>query len=74
MILRTVSYLCHFGFVGKNRKRIYMKNVTTKLGVEAYETPSCSVVEICFEGVLCLSGLHDGISRDGGENDTIFDF
>ena len=42
-----------------------MTNVTTKLGVEAYETPSCSVVEICFEGVLCLSGQHEGISDDG---------
>ena len=51
-----------------------MKNVTTNLGVQAYETPSCSVVEICFEGVLCLSGLHEGISRDGDENDSIFDF
>ena len=49
-----------------------MKNVTTKLGVEAYETPSCSVVEICFEGVLCLSGQHEGITRDG-EGD-LFEF
>ena len=69
-----VLYLCHFGFVGKNRKRKYMTNVTTKLGVEAYETPSCSVVEICIEGVLCLSGQHDGITSDGDESDSIFDF
>ena len=71
-ILCIVLYLCHFGFVRKNRKRIYMTNVTTKLGVEAYETPSCSVVEICFEGVLCVSGQHDGITRDSG--DDIFEF
>lgn len=51
-----------------------MTNVTTKLGVEAYETPSCSVVEICIEGVLCLSGQHDGITSDGDESDSIFDF
>ena len=51
---------------------ITMRNETTNLGVEAYETPSCSVVEICFEGVLCLSGQHDGITRDSG--DDIFEF
>ena len=44
-----------------------MKNVTTNLGVQAYETPSCSVVEICFEGVLCGSNANGGFSHEGIE-------
>ena len=61
-------------FFRKNRKRIYMTNVTTKLGVEAYETPSCSVVEICFEGVLCTSNTSGGFSHQGidGDDESIF--
>ena len=59
-------------FGKKEKKDIQMRNVTTKLGVEAYETPSCSVVEICFEGVLCLSGQHEGLTEDGGGD--IFEF
>ena len=74
VILCILSYLCHFGFVRKNRKRKYMTNVTTKLGVEAYETPSCSVVEICFEGVLCTSNTSGGFSHQGidGDDESIF--
>ena len=51
-----------------------MKNVTTNLGVKAYETPSCSVVEICFEGVLCTSNTNGGFSHQGidGDDESIF--
>ena len=51
-----------------------MKNVTTNLGVQAYETPSCSVVEICFEGVLCQSNTHGDFSHQGfdGDDNSIF--
>ena len=51
---------------------INMKQETTKLGVQAYVTPSVSVVEIHLEGVLCLSAQHEGIRSDNG--DSIFDF
>ena len=45
------------------------------LGKSAYVTPHCFVVEVCSEGVLCISGLtgggfHDGI---GGNDDPIID-
>lgn len=59
-------------FGKKEKKCIYMRNVTTNLGVQAYEAPSCSVVEICFEGVLCLSGQHEGLTEDDGGD--IFEF
>ena len=49
-----------------------MKNQLVKLAVEAYETPVCSVVELFFEGVLCLSAQHEGVSE--GEGGNIFDF
>lgn len=51
-----------------------MRNVTTNLGVEAYETPSCSVVEICFEGVLCTSDAKGGMLHDGFGDDGDIDF
>ena len=51
-----------------------MKIQTFKLINKAYETPVCSVMELYMEGVLCVSGQHEGISRDGDENDSIFDF
>jgi hypothetical protein len=49
-----------------------MKLETIKQGVPVYETPSCSVMELLLEGVLCTSGInsnfyHQGISGDDSE-------
>ena len=39
-----------------------------KLAVEVYETPRCSVVELCTEGVFCQSGSNGNFAHDGFED------
>ena len=39
------------------------------VGAPAYTTPQCIVVEICTEGILCLSGLNGGGYHDGIDGD-----
>lgn len=43
------------------------------VGKSAYVTPHCFVVEVCSEGVLCISGLTGGGFHDGidGDDDPI---
>ena len=39
------------------------------VGTPAYTAPQCIVVEICTEGILCLSGLNGGGYHDGIDGD-----
>lgn len=50
-----------------------MKIQTFKLTNKAYETPVCSVMELNLEGVLCVSGGHDGYT-DESEGDDMLGF
>ena len=37
---------------------------------EIYVSPACSVSEIEYEGILCLSAQHEGVKQDvGGDLD-----
>lgn len=39
---------------------------------ENYVSPACGVSEIEFEGILCLSGQHEGIQQDGNGDLDLF--
>lgn len=46
------------------------------VGISAYSAPQCIVVEICTEGMLCLSGLNGGGYHDGidGDDEPLIQF
>lgn len=41
---------------------------------EIYVSPACSVSEIEYEGILCLSGQHEGIRQDENGDLDLFNF
>ena len=40
--------------------------------VKNYVSPACTVLEFEFEGVLCVSGVHEGVSRDTNGDIDLF--
>ena len=43
------------------------------VGVSAYASPHCFVMEFSSEGILCISGLYGGVDHDGiyGEDNPL---